>query len=222
VEVEIDDALLERFPLPVLDDEATKLDRGTVLVVAELPGGALLAGVAALRAGAGRLRLWSGSDALAVAVPEARVSSDLEELVDGADAILLSADVALPPTDALVVADAAGLRQGGHILLPNESEVADPPRAGGDVVAVRGPTTRISSVGRDDVYVERGGGVALATSGSGDVLAGLITGLAAQGADPLTATLWGVHAHAGAGERLPIGTLARELIDEAAAPLRRR
>lgn len=220
MEVEIDDRLLaDRFALPVHGDDATKHDRGTVLVVTALPGVAVLAGLAALRVGAGRLRICCDEPGLAVAVPEARVGGDLEELADGADVVLVNADVAVPRSDALVIADADGLRHGGDVLLPNESEAAGLPDA--PVVAVRGATTRVT--GPDgDVYVERGGGIALATSGSGDVLAGMVAGLAARGADPLTATLWAVHLHATAGERLPIGTLARELIDEAAAPLRRR
>jgi hydroxyethylthiazole kinase-like uncharacterized protein yjeF len=65
----------------------------------------------------------------------------------------------------------------------------------------------------------KGGGVGLATSGSGDVLAGIVGGLAARGADPLTATLWGVYLHGEAGRRLSrevgrIGFLARELLDQ--------
>jgi hydroxyethylthiazole kinase-like uncharacterized protein yjeF len=61
-----------------------------------------------------------------------------------------------------------------------------------------------------------GGGVGLATSGSGDVLAGLVGGLSARGADPLTAALWGLYLHGEAGRRLSrdvgrIGFLAREL-----------
>jgi NAD(P)H-hydrate repair Nnr-like enzyme with NAD(P)H-hydrate dehydratase domain len=64
-----------------------------------------------------------------------------------------------------------------------------------------------------------GGGVGLATSGSGDVLAGIVGGLAARRADPLTALLWGVWLHGEAGRRLTkrvgrIGFLARELPDE--------
>jgi ADP-dependent NAD(P)H-hydrate dehydratase len=64
-----------------------------------------------------------------------------------------------------------------------------------------------------------GGGVGLATSGSGDTLAGIVGGLAARGADPLTAALWGVYLHGEAGRRLTtrvgrIGFLARELLDE--------
>ena len=47
-----------------------------------------------------------------------------------------------------------------------------------------------------------GGGIGLATSGSGDVLAGIVGGLAARGADPLTATLRGVWLHGEAGRQL--------------------
>jgi NAD(P)H-hydrate repair Nnr-like enzyme with NAD(P)H-hydrate dehydratase domain len=58
--------------------------------------------------------------------------------------------------------------------------------------------------------------VGLAVSGSGDVLVGLIGGLLARGADPLRATLWGVHLHARAADELattvgPLGYLPREI-----------
>ncbi|HEX5725663.1 MAG TPA: NAD(P)H-hydrate dehydratase, partial [Longimicrobiaceae bacterium] len=62
--------------------------------------------------------------------------------------------------------------------------------------------------------------VGLATSGSGDVLAGIVAGLLARGADPLRAAAWAVFAHAAAGNALarrhgaPIGFLARELAAE--------
>ena len=63
------------------------------------------------------------------------------------------------------------------------------------------------------------GNVGLATSGSGDTLAGVITGLVARGAPPVQATLWGVFLHGEAGNRLarargPVGFLARELLAE--------
>ena len=66
----------------------------------------------------------------------------------------------------------------------------------------------------------------LATSGSGDVLAGLIAGLLARGAPPLTATLWGVCVHAEAGAQLadrlgPVGFLAREILTEIPAVMAR-
>ncbi len=62
-----------------------------------------------------------------------------------------------------------------------------------------------------------GGCIGLATGGSGDVLAGIIGGLAARGADPLVAAAWGAWAHGQAGTRLSqthglLGFLARELV----------
>ena len=64
-----------------------------------------------------------------------------------------------------------------------------------------------------------GGGPSLATGGSGDVLAGILGGLLARGADPLRAAAWSVWTHGEAGrtitERLGgPGLLARELPGE--------
>ncbi len=61
--------------------------------------------------------------------------------------------------------------------------------------------------------------IGLATGGSGDVLAGVMAGLAARGADPLTAAAWGAWLHGAAGRSAaersgPIGFLARDLIVE--------
>ncbi len=63
------------------------------------------------------------------------------------------------------------------------------------------------------------GNSGLATAGSGDVLSGIIAGLAARGATPVQAAVWGVYLHAKAGESLakklgPLGFLARELAPE--------
>jgi hydroxyethylthiazole kinase-like uncharacterized protein yjeF len=71
-----------------------------------------------------------------------------------------------------------------------------------------------------------GGGVGLATSGSGDVLAGIVGGLAARGADPLAALLWGVWLHGEAGRLLSgrvgkLGFLAREILDQVPGLLER-
>ncbi|PRY27430.1 NAD(P)H-hydrate dehydratase [Pseudosporangium ferrugineum] len=69
--------VLRAWPLP--DPQGGKESRGTVLVVGGsrfTPGAVLLAGVAALRAGAGRLQLavtGSTAAALSIAVPEAKV-----------------------------------------------------------------------------------------------------------------------------------------------------
>jgi hydroxyethylthiazole kinase-like uncharacterized protein yjeF len=92
----------------------------------------------------------------------------------------------------------------------------------GITVALRNATTFISSPSeRGTRWVERSGGPALATSGSGDVLAGVTVGLLGRGADPLTALLWAVHAHARAGGwgGPGIGLLARDLLDRVAPAL---
>ncbi len=59
----------------------------------------------------------------------------------------------------------------------------------------------------------------LGTSGSGDVLAGLIAGLVARGAAPMTAAAWGVWLHGESGRTLgkrigPVGYLARDISPE--------
>jgi ADP-dependent NAD(P)H-hydrate dehydratase len=86
------------------------------------------------------------------------------------------------------------------------------------VVALKGATTYVVAPG-GEAYCYDGGAVGLATSGSGDVLAGLVAGLLARGADPLRAAAWGVYLHGEAGNALAsargrIGYLARELADE--------
>lgn len=69
------------------------------------------------------------------------------------------------------------------------------------------------------LYRHRAENPGLATSGSGDVLAGLMGGLLARGAPPEQAAVWAIYVHARAGERLaqrigPLGFLARELPTE--------
>jgi len=86
------------------------------------------------------------------------------------------------------------------------------------VVAVKGASTAIATPdGR--AWLHEGGNTGLATSGSGDTLAGAIGGLAARGATLEQACAWGVLLHAQAGERLarrlgPVGYLAREIAQE--------
>ena len=60
---------------------------------------------------------------------------------------------------------------------------------------------------------------ALATGGTGDVLAGIIGGLIAQGSDPFSAAVTGVYIHAAAGRRISqrlgdSGLLASDLLME--------
>jgi hydroxyethylthiazole kinase-like uncharacterized protein yjeF len=85
------------------------------------------------------------------------------------------------------------------------------------VVVLKGARTVIAAPSGER-WQHEGGNVGLATSGSGDVLAGIMAGLAARGADLAQAASWGVALHARSGERLaerlgPLGYLARELPD---------
>jgi ADP-dependent NAD(P)H-hydrate dehydratase len=164
----------------------------------------------------------------------------LDALLDGLLASGLDTPLVL---DAAVLGSLAPRAQalrawrGGATLLPHSREMArlldcataeveaDPlaavrraARHFNAVALVKGPSSFIAEPdGR--AFRFEGGGVGLATSGSGDVLAGIVGGLAARGTDPLTALLWGVWLHGEAGRRLTervgrIGFLARELPDE--------
>lgn len=106
--------------------------------------------------------------------------------------------------------------------VPREAVAADPLRHAhqaasqlGCTVVMKGGTTHVVAPG-GEVWVLEGGNIGLATSGSGDVLAGIIAGLLARGAAAPLAAIWGVYLHAEAGRRLTerhggIGLLAREL-----------
>lgn len=112
-------------------------------------------------------------------------------------------------------------------LLGDDKEVirADPHTAARDaarnwnaVVALKGAVTCIASPD-GQLWQHDDGNIGLASSGSGDVLAGIIAGLAARGAGVEQATAWGVMLHARAGRQLaerigPLGFLAREITDE--------
>ncbi|GJE43201.1 NAD(P)H-hydrate dehydratase [Methylobacterium soli] len=85
----------------------------------------------------------------------------------------------------------------------------------GCIVILKGACTRICTP-EGEAWASAHGPVGLATSGSGDTLAGLLLGLLGRGAAPLQAALWAVHVHAEAGRRLghqvgPLGFLAGEL-----------
>ena len=96
----------------------------------------------------------------------------------------------------------------------------------GAVVLVKGVQSHmVAPDGRAWKY--RGGGPGLGISGSGDTLAGIVGGLLARGADPLTALLWAVWLHGEAGARLAkkvgtLGFLAREIPSEVPALLEGR
>jgi hydroxyethylthiazole kinase-like uncharacterized protein yjeF len=170
-------------------------------------------------------------------------------LVDEDAAARLARGVLKRVTRPAVVLDAGGLAalrdepralahlEGRAVLTPHAGEMAQllemerdeveaDPRAAarraaeafGAVVALKGSETHIVAPdGR--VFRYSGGRVGLATSGSGDVLGGIVVGLLARGADPLHAAAWGVYLHGEAGNALArrygsVGFLARELPGE--------
>jgi hydroxyethylthiazole kinase-like uncharacterized protein yjeF len=278
--VKLDPRALAQHPLPPVVDGG-KETKGRILIVAgsrDIPGAALLAATAAMRAGAGKLRIATVESAampLAVAMPEAMVMG-LPEASDGGfaggavdeiaksaaevDAVVAGPGVkrsdtckrmadALLESDAALALDVALLetmeplhereldRARMPILLPNAPELAalldcdsaevdeDPVGCGiraaqlyRSVVLVKGVTSHVVTPG-GETWTYDGGAPGLGVSGSGDVLAGIVGGLLARGAEPLNALLWSVWLHGEAGARLakkigPIGFLAREIADE--------
>jgi hydroxyethylthiazole kinase-like uncharacterized protein yjeF len=124
------------------------------------------------------------------------------------------------------------------VLTPNRQEISPlaeafsdswPSLSEGDLLAeiARHYDAVITSFGSVRTWDGRGwdaeiGHPSLGTSGSGDVLAGMVAGLAGRSGDPAQAACWATYAHASTGQCLgrrcgPLGFLARELIDEVAA-----
>ena len=277
-------ATLKDFPLPPIAD-GDKDSKGRILVIAgsrEVPGAALLCATAAMRAGAGKLKIATGESAaipIGVAMPEAMVVGlaehrdghlaqsavgQVRETAKGVDAIVAGPGLAnggacaaiaaeLLRSPAQLVLDAALLhalrpldppRPSLPILLPHAGELSslldcseqqiarDPVGCGlsaaeayGALVLVKGVTSHVVTPdGRAWKY--DGGAPGLGVSGSGDVLAGIVGGLLARGADPISALLWAVLLHGEAGESLarkvrPIGFLARQIPGEIPALLPR-
>ena len=258
------------------DDGGDKHSRGTVAVVGggtSTPGAVLLAGLAALRVGAGRLQVVTvdtTSVALGVTLPEAMVSGlpadehgsispdatdRLAETLSGAGTVVLGPGLSgdgvpsllrqlLPRLgdDVTLVLDAVALTalaQMPELLAPLAARTVLTPNSGelaalldGEQLEEREACTAVVEKygavvsGRGWVvcpdgrtWREEAGGIGLGTSGSGDVLAGLVGGMLARGAEPAQAAVWGQYLHAAAGDRLSaqlgrLGFLARELLDE--------
>ncbi|KIG18145.1 NAD(P)HX epimerase / NAD(P)HX dehydratase [Enhygromyxa salina] len=86
----------------------------------------------------------------------------------------------------------------------------------GAVVVLKGEGTLVSQATSSQMRLAicTRGGPALATAGSGDVLAGVIAALLARGLDSWSAACVGVDLHAGAGDRLrEDGTLAMDIAE---------
>jgi ADP-dependent NAD(P)H-hydrate dehydratase len=181
---------------------------------------------------------WTNTHALLVGpgmVEERDCHEILKSLLErsGEEAVIIVDAGALPRITELGVD--LRRRTGRVIITPHAGEMAnllgvdrdvveaDPKSAAsrlteefGVIVIMKGSKTVITAP--DGIWRYERGGVGLATSGSGDVLAGIVAGLAARGAEPVAAAMWGVFLHGEAGARLgktvgPLGFLAREIPD---------
>lgn len=277
--VTVDADVLRDWPLPAPGSD--KEERGRLVVVAgtrDTPGAGLLATLAALRVGAGKVRLFtaaSGAAPLAVDAPELMVTGlgeddagsidvrGAERVLDVAreshavllgpgftdpDASAALVDAVVPTLTGTVVLDALASAfvtedperiadlDATVVLTVNPTELARCLQAADEdvkadlvghtatlacrthaVVLCGGPTKVVAH--GDDLWTVEAGNAGLGTAGSGDVQAGLVTGLLGRGADAVQAAVWAAYVHATVGDRLaarvgPVGYLARELLDE--------
>ena len=161
-----------------------------------------------------------GTDAEAVAQLDALINgSGSKPLLLDADALtVISSDAGRYLSDDLRRQSAEG-RQ--IVLTPHEGElhrllklISEAPSDGdrlslgmavseyfGCTVVAKGAVTYTITPDEDIVCNDDCGNSGMATAGSGDVLAGIITGLLAQGIDAHTAASYGVRIHALAGDR---------------------
>ncbi len=275
---QITPALLREWSLP--EPGESKHSRGHVVVIGgavSTPGAVLLAGLAALRVGAGVLAMAVPAPVavpLAISVPESAVialpdpmgrlqgdgdRAELDRLLGQASAVLVGPGLSgAEEAKVLVAAVADGLAAdipvaldayalgvlpeltgpagklaGRFVLTPNATEAgyllgtevaeSDDPSGVARRLADRWQAAvsyhgAVAGLGAPDRVVSTGH-AGLGTSGSGDVLAGIVVGLLARGVDPVRAACWGTYLHAAAGDRLAarvgrLGFLARELLDE--------
>ncbi|WP_245317611.1 NAD(P)H-hydrate dehydratase [Rhizobium sp. N122] len=211
---------------------AVAMPEALVIDVPETPAGGLLYSPVASMASR-----WDSAHALLVGpgmVEEEDGHEILKSLLDSSGEAVIVVDAGAPPR---ITELGEGLQKhiGRVIITPHAGEMAnllgvdkaaveaDPTLAAsrlteefGLIVIMKGSQTVITAP--DGIWRYEGGGVGLATSGSGDVLAGIVAGLAARGAEPVAAAMWGVFLHGEAGSQLamkvgPLGFLAREIPD---------
>jgi ADP-dependent NAD(P)H-hydrate dehydratase len=204
-----------------------------VRALPETPGGELSA------SGAPTVREWLGSAAALLVGSGCGDPDEAAELVAGIVGGLETPLVVDALGSAYLTHHPEGLRhlEGRAIATLNPTELAhtagcdvdeveEDPWPAASAVAARSGVVVLCGGSRKHVaapdgraWLVEGGGPGLGVSGSGDVQAGIVTGLLARGADPAQAAVWGAFLHARTGERLAasvgaVGYLASELLGE--------
>lgn len=180
--------------------------------------------------GAAELERLAGRASALVMGPGAGVGDELVSLVEAVRDRVLVLDADALTSFAATPERLFALPAAGHVLTPHLGEFRrlfpDLAVAGGSklertraaaaragrCVLLKGPDTVISQAG-GRAMVNTTGSPYLATAGSGDVLAGFIGGLAAQGMPIFEASAAAVWLHGRLGERLGPGLIAGDLIE---------
>lgn len=123
---------------------------------------------------------------------------------DGLERSLLSAHSSAQHQWILTPHDGEFARLSGHPVPSNRFEaVRALAKETGCVVLLKGPTTVLANP-QGTLRVVNSGSAALASAGTGDVLAGMIAATIARGHDPLNAGALAAHLHGRAGARLSV------------------
>ncbi len=231
------------LPMPGAGDHKYSRGHVTIIGGAEMTGAARLAAAAARRVGAGLVSIAAlgCADVYRTGEPGLLVTETdpLELLKDRRRTVWLvgpglgTAEVKLLGTGRQVVVDADAIRgtpadlRGAAVLTPHAGEFArvfGPP--GEDrIAAVRAASAATGAVvllkGADTIIAAPDGRVAinenappwLATAGAGDVLAGIISGLLAQGMAPWPAACAAAWLHGAAARLAGPGLIAEDLPD---------
>ncbi len=109
---------------------------------------------------------------------------------------------------------------GEYKRLFGDIPVPEAARKAGCIVLLKGPLTIIAQPGGNTIS-HHADAPYLASAGTGDVLAGMITGLLAQGMDPFKAAAAAVWIHAFIGQTLGAGLVASDLPGHIPAVLKR-
>lgn len=241
---------LWRIKFPAVKPDHHKYNRGLAVIYAapQLTGATRLAAMACARIGAGLVNVLAPKAMVPVyqtsLPPHILVRGDLNWWDERCTARLYGPgglakkyhyDPAVKTVlDADALNDLPKTLGPNFVLTPHEGEFArafpqvtgnraeravEAARQTGAVIVLKGAETVIAdAAGR--CVINKHAGPNLATAGTGDVLAGMITGLLAQGMEPFDAACAGVWMHGDGALRFGPGLVATDLIDQIPAVLK--